>query len=163
MNTGFEISRNNTTTTWLTPKLIIDALGEFDLDPCTPLEMPWKTANHRFTEIDNGLTQEWFGRVWLNPPYGKSMIDFLKKMADHNNGIALTFTRTETAQFQKWVFPYATALLFKEGRIHFLNNEGKKVGNGSGCGSVFIAYGKENADILKNSGIKGKFIQLINH
>lgn len=160
MNTGYEIDRTNTTTTWLTPIDIIRSLGEFDLDPCTPIEMPWQTANHRYTEIDNGLTQPWFGRVWCNPPYGKSMPAFLKKMADHNNGIALTFTRTETKQFHEYVFPFATALLFKEGRIHFLNNEGQKVGNGSGCGSVFIAYGKENADILKRSGIKGKYINL---
>ena len=27
-----------TTTTWLTPKRIIDALGPFNLDPCTPVE-----------------------------------------------------------------------------------------------------------------------------
>lgn len=160
MNTNFEINRSNTTTTWLTPIDLINSLGEFDLDPCTPIEMPWLTAKHRYTEIDNGLKQPWFGRAWLNPPYGKTMIDFLEKMADHNNGIALTFTRTETKQFHDYVFSTASALLFKKGRIHFLNNEGKKVGNGSGCGSVFIAYGKENADILERSGIKGKFIKL---
>lgn len=33
MNTAFEKSANSTDE-WYTPKEIIDALGEFDLDPC---------------------------------------------------------------------------------------------------------------------------------
>lgn len=35
MNTTFERS-SNSTDEWYTPKEIIDALGEFDLDPCAP-------------------------------------------------------------------------------------------------------------------------------
>jgi len=81
-------------------------------------------------------------------------------MAEHNNGIALTFNRTETKQFEQYVWPIAEAVLFKTGRIHFLREDGSRGNSGSGCGSVFIAYGKENAEILKNSGIEGKFIQL---
>lgn len=30
--------------TYITPKWIIDSLGNFDLDPCTPPIMPWPTA-----------------------------------------------------------------------------------------------------------------------
>ena len=160
MNVQHEINRESTTTTWLTPISIIRSLGDFDLDPCTPDIMPWETAKKRYTERENGLVQPWFGRVWLNPPYGKLMPAFLKKMAIHGNGIALTFNRTETDQFFQYVWPIADAVLFKRRRIHFLNNEGKKVGNGSGCGSVFIAYGSFNADMLEKSGIEGKFIRL---
>lgn len=36
MNTSFEKSKNSTDE-WYTPKEIIDALGEFDLDPCAPM------------------------------------------------------------------------------------------------------------------------------
>jgi hypothetical protein len=53
---------------WLTPPSIIQALGRFDLDPCTPEIMPWVTAEKRFTKADDGLIQDWTGRVWLNPP-----------------------------------------------------------------------------------------------
>lgn len=34
---------------WLTPPKIIDKLGEFDLDPCSPIFRPWDTANKHYT------------------------------------------------------------------------------------------------------------------
>ena len=40
MNTTFERSANSTDE-WYTPKEIIDALGEFDLDPCAPVSPPY--------------------------------------------------------------------------------------------------------------------------
>lgn len=40
MNTTFEKSANSTDE-WYTPKEIIDALGEFDLDPCAPQYPPY--------------------------------------------------------------------------------------------------------------------------
>lgn len=43
MNTSFEKSKNSTDE-WYTPKEIIDALGEFDLDPCAPMRPLWRTA-----------------------------------------------------------------------------------------------------------------------
>lgn len=164
MNTSFEKQgAHKTTTTWLTPIEIIRSLGEFDLDPCTPPTMPWETAKQHYTEKDNGLVQHWFGRVWLNPPYGSDiMAKFLEKMALHGNGIALTFTRLETKQFHQWVFPYADALFFKRGRIHFLNEAGiiPSGTNGPGVGSVFIAYGRSNVFALRDSGMDGKLVLL---
>ena len=34
---------------WLTPPEIIQALGHFDLDPCSPIDRPWPTAKVRQT------------------------------------------------------------------------------------------------------------------
>ncbi len=160
MNTSFEVNQKNTTVTWLTPPEILKPLGLFDLDPCAAINQPWSTAKHHFTEVEDGLKQQWFGRVWMNPPYGNQMHLWLKKMAEHGNGIALTFNRTETLQFANYVWPYADAIFFKTGRIHFLNIEGKKIGNGSGTGSVFMAYGKQNVEALKNSGMPGKLLMI---
>lgn len=41
---------------WYTPKEIIDALGEFDLDPCAATNPLWPTAKHTFNKNDDGLT-----------------------------------------------------------------------------------------------------------
>lgn len=54
---------------WLTPRKILDPLGEFDIDPASPIEnREWTGANKTYTELENGLAQHWDGRVWLNPP-----------------------------------------------------------------------------------------------
>ena len=84
---------------WLTPPHILQALGEFDLDPCAPIVRPWETAKNHFTINDDGLKQKWFGRVWCNPPYGLEAAIWLNKLAEHGNGIALIFARTETKMF----------------------------------------------------------------
>ena len=67
MNTTFERTAN-TTDEWYTPKEIITMLGKFDLDPCSPVHPLGPTADTMYNKNDDGLKQEWFGRVWLNPP-----------------------------------------------------------------------------------------------
>lgn len=153
-------SANAETTTWLTPPSLLNKLGDFDLDPCTPLIMPWKTAAKRYTIEDDGLKSEWFGRVWLNPPYGKELLEWMHKMGMHNNGIALTYARTETKAFQHHIFPVATSMLFIQGRIAFCTPDGKPK-SGGGAPSVLISYGEDNADILAECGIQGHHL-LIN-
>lgn len=68
MNTTFEMDRENGKDEWLTPPEIITALGPFDLDPCSPVNRPWATANNHYTILDDGYNKKWFGRVWCNPP-----------------------------------------------------------------------------------------------
>lgn len=164
MNTQFEVNKEKTTTTWLTPPSLIKKLGDFDLDPCAAINQPWATAKTHFTEKEDGLSQEWFGRVWMNPPYGrKEMPKWLKKMAQHNRGIALTFNRSETEQFFDYVWPVASGIFFLKGRIKFLDITGAEAGS-PGCGSVLISYGKEDAETLKYCEnmkiLSGKFLPL---
>lgn len=146
---------------WLTPPAIIRALGEFDLDPCSPINRPWDTAKTHYTINDNGLMLPWTGRVWLNPPYGNTMINWLKKLAVHDNGIALTFARTDTLAFQDYVFPHAMSMLFIRGRLSFYTIRGNAAAFNGGAPSVLIAYGEQNTDALAECAIDGKHV-LIN-
>lgn len=143
---------------WLTPPEVLRNLGEFDLDPCSPVYRPWDTAKHHFTIDDQGLIQQWFGRVWMNPPYGSELIKWLEKLSHHGNGIALTFARTDTAAFHKYVFPKADSMLFIDGRLNFYTVAGTRSKMNSGAPSVLISYGEKNAEALDKSGIKGKHI-----
>jgi hypothetical protein len=145
---------------WLTPPEILKALGPFDLDPCSPINRPWPTAAKHYTIDDLGLTKPWSGRVWCNPPYGSQTGIWLQKLADHGNGIALIFARTETEMFFSQVWNRAFALLFVEGRLYFHHVDGSKAAANAGAPSVLVAYGIMNADALANSGIKGKVIFL---
>ena len=127
---------------WLTPPSILWSLGPFDLDPCAPRERSWPTATPHFSINDDGLSHDWFGRVWLNPPYSKTT-QWLERLADHGNGIALVFARTETRWFFTHVWQRASAVFFFKGRIAFYHSSGA-VGGSAGAPSCLVAYGRLN-------------------
>lgn len=158
MDTSFERCEN-TKVEWLTPPELVMKLGEFDLDPCSPINAPFLHAKNNLTTLDDGLKQNWFGRVYLNPPYGRGMELWLEKLKYHGDGIALIFARTETKCFFEHIWNDADAILFVKGRIRFYHVTGKQAGT-PGAPSVFIAYGNENVIALKNSGIEGRFLNL---
>ena len=145
---------------WLTPRWILDALGEFDLDPCSPVKRPWPTAKHHFTKKDDGLSLIWHGRVWLNPPFGQEWPKWAQKMLDHGRGgIMLIPARTETAAFFNYVWAKATAILFVRTRPYFCHVDGTKGKLNSGAPICLIAYGEENARSLYKSGL-GQYLRI---
>ncbi len=156
-------SRNEKTTdTWITPKWLIERLGAFDLDPCAAIKQPWPCASQSFTEVDNGLLQQWRGMVWCNPPYGQQTALWLGRMALHGNGIALVFARTETRMFFQHVWPVASGILFLKGRLTFCCEDGipSKPGHNSGGPSVLVSYGPSAFDRLRSVSDLGKFVAL---
>lgn len=144
---------------WLTPPHILAALGEFDLDPCAPIGRPWDTANKHYTVADDGLNKEWEGRVFCNPLYGRETQKWLNQCAIHDNAIALVFARTETRMFFDSIWQQATAIFFIKGRLSFYSVDGVKGGT-AGAPSVLVAYGRNNADYLKNLKIAGCYVDL---
>lgn len=138
---------------WLTPPEILAPLGHFDLDPCSPINRPWSTAANHLTILDDGLSKPWNGRVWLNPPFGREAVKWLRKLADHNDGIALIPARTETAMFYETVWGKADSILFLKGRPHFHFVTGKRAAFNSGAPICLIAYGENNTQSLINSGL----------
>jgi hypothetical protein len=144
---------------WLTPPYIIKALGEFDLDPCSPINRPYDTAKKHYNKIDDGLKQEWEGRVYCNPPYGKETGKWIKRLKEHGNGIALIFARTETKVWHEHIWYDADAVFFFKGRIKFYTIEGKQSG-AAGAPSALVAYGEENVEAIANSKLKGVLVRL---
>ncbi len=160
MSMGSHQSARNQTDTWLTPPTIIYALGgDFDLDPCCPKNMPWKTANRMLTKEDDGLSVLWKGRVFLNPPYSKEARVWLDRLAAHGNGIALIFARTETKWFQQSVWQWADGILFLHDRLHFHLIDGTRAEANAGAPSCLVAYGKDNVTALAKSGLKGSLVK----
>lgn len=150
---------------WYTPKTIIDSLGRFDLDPATSPEAIKMncSAMSFYTREDDGLMQKWHGRIWLNPPYSNPLLQlFLKKMALHNRGIALIFSKVEAKWFHDIVFEYATAIKFLYDRIKFHKPDGT-TGNQPRHGSMLVAYGNRDAEILAVNTLKGTYIRLKNN
>ena len=138
---------------WLTPPGIIERLGQFDTDPCAPYVRPWDTAFVHYNRNDDGLIKPWYGRVWLNPPFGREAVKWLRRLCVHGNGIALVPARTETAMFYETVWGVASGVLFMKGRPHFHYVDGHRAPFNSGAPIVLVAYGAENLDSLRRSGL----------
>jgi hypothetical protein len=107
---------------------------------------------------EDGLTAKWHGRVWCKPPFGAHTAAWLARMADHGNGIALAFARTDTAMFHQHVFTKSQAVMFLAKRPHFYHPDGTRASGNSGGPICLIAYGRENAIKLERSGIKGALL-----
>ena len=147
---GERLSDHDTT---LTPLVLLDRLGEFDLDPCG---FPGhRTARQLICWPDDGLQKDWNGRVWLNPPYSEPA-PWLDRLLKHGDGTALVLASTDT----KWFHDHATkatGLLFIRGRPSFLREDFTEVGLMRA--SVLVAYGEDNARRLSLSGIAGWFVR----
>lgn len=153
---------------YITPKYIIDALGgwqNFDLDPCACDAPPWRTARTTFTIHDDGLSQVWPKHkfIFLNPPYHRKHVgDWMQKMNDHQNGIALVFVRTDTDWFFNHVWGKSDAQLWLKRRVVFYDRNGKthkdKKGRdcGAGAPSILLAYGEEAVRRLENCDLNGR-------
>ncbi|HUV08428.1 MAG TPA: DNA N-6-adenine-methyltransferase, partial [Spirochaetia bacterium] len=104
------------------------AMESIDLDPasCPDAQKTVKSA-HYFTEQDNGLEQDWYGNVFLNPPYKMPLIElFIEKLIEElpnlNSAILLTNNNTDTKWFLRAV-EKAQGVCFTKGRIHFYTAE----------------------------------------
>ena len=135
-----------------TPSKYIEAarsvMGAIDLDPasCEQANLTVKAALF-FTEDDDGLNQEWNGRVWLNPPYGRQVGDFIAKLEGSTIDQAIVLVNahcTDTIWFQPL---WNGTLCFTNHRINF---HGDDLRSGSTHGSVFVYFGNHPEKFIKH-------------
>ena len=125
---------------WYTPDYWLDlareVLGTIELDPASCLIANQRVrAENYFSEKSDGLTKEWKGKVWCNPPYSAVLIKkFTKKFFDEyekgniTEGIMLTNSGTDTLWNQnicKGIQVYTI------GRISFIQPDGTMKATGS--------------------------------
>jgi len=134
-------------TEWWTPKKYIDAvhkvMGDIDLDPASCKEAN-KTvcAKKYYTIEDNGLRKKWEGRIFLNPPYGNTAMEFIEKFfndygSSFHEGIILVNSRaTDAGWFQPM---FEGVVCFSDHRIDFESPDNKITS--STHGSCFIYFG----------------------
>lgn len=125
-----QVTNNSGHIEWYTPAEFVDAartvMGGIDLDPASCADANKVIRAERFYgEADNGLAQEWSGRVWMNPPYANGTIDkFCTKLRDAYVGdqiseaVVLVNSATETGWFQS-LGRVANAICFPSRRISF--------------------------------------------
>jgi phage N-6-adenine-methyltransferase len=115
---------SSATDEWATPlsffRTVALEFGPFDLDPCANADNA--KAPRFFTREQNGLAQEWTGKVWMNPPYGRFIPDWMAKAWESARGGALVVclvpARTDTAWWHDFV-EGKTEVRFIRGRLKF--------------------------------------------
>ena len=155
------VSNNSGQNEWYTPTDYIEAAravfaADFGIDPdkgepaielnpaSSDIAQQSVMAATYHTKEDDGLTQDWAGRVWMNPPYAQPLIgQFIDKLVesyakgDVSAAIVLVNNGTET----KWgqtLLAEASHVCFPRGRIRFMDPEGNP--GGAPLQGQMIAY-----------------------
>lgn len=155
-----EILHSSSTNEWFTPQVYIDAVkeifGNIDLDPASCIEANQIIqAKTIFTINDDGLNQDWFGKVFLNPPYGKTggksnqALWSQKLITEYclgNVTEAILLVNAQTAE--KWFKPlWGYTVCFTDHRIKFMQADGSK--NQPTLGNAFIYFGQNSDTFTK--------------
>jgi len=113
---------SSATDDWGTPQALFDELNSefnFTLDACASAHN--FKVNVYFNKKINALAQNWTGVVWVNPPYGRTIGQWMKKAFEESQKgatvVCLVPARTDTA----WWHDYAIKgeVRFLRGRLKF--------------------------------------------
>ena len=128
---------------WETPQDLFNMLDDefhFDIDVCATSENA--KCSKFFSPLDDGLSQDWQGVCWMNPPYGKEIGAWMKKaMEAEAIVVCLVPSRTDT----KWWHEYAmkaSEIRFIKGRLKFGDSK-----NSAPFPSAIIVFGKTHKDL----------------
>lgn len=145
-------------TEWETPQDLFDILNKvykFDLDVCATSENA--KCPRYFTKAQDGLSQEWKGKIWCNPPYGREIDKWVKKAHESYKAgatvVMLLPARTDTKWIHEWVFGSAITIFLK-GRLKF-----GKSNNSAPFPSMLAIYGSlEEVPWEATSKLKGYMV-----
>lgn len=124
---------------WYTPSAFVGSarsvMGGIDLDPASHEEANRTVKATRFySEADNGLVQEWNGRVFVNPPGGlvnefweKAIVQLAAGRMREMVWIGYSLEQLQTLQQSNAArMPFDFPMCFPSRRIAFVENEAKR-------------------------------------
>ena len=146
-----------------TPRWLINTLGEFDLDPCSSPDKRVIAKRHCIgLNNEDGLRVVWFGRIFINPPYGKGLDKWVSKGLMFRKSSELIYllpARTDTEWFHQLARAKPTILFFK-GRLKFDTPNGSAK-NSAPFPSMLVHVGKNKVEFIervKHLGIVSEVI-----
>lgn len=140
------MKKRNSSDEYYTPPKIYKPLGSFEMDPCAgPISC---IAKINIRPPEDGLTVEWKGLVWLNPPFSTKH-KWISKLTEYNNGIALLPVSTGAKWF-KTLAKNAGQVFFFMSRIEFINGTSRNTGY-----NALFPFGYEAKQRIANSNLDG--------
>lgn len=113
---------------WETPKDLLEKLykvfSSFDLDPCSPRRDGPVKARMRYTAEDDGLSLPWHGKVFINPPYGRGLGNWVRKAREEHElgnaklAVLLIPARPDTSYWHDHISGLSD-IVFIRGRLRF--------------------------------------------
>ena len=171
------VDKQAESTVWITPphiwRPLSEAVGGFDLDPCTEPSNPTE-ARRFYTEADDGLarpwsSESWRSRVWVNPPYGRDYQKWAAKIAHEasalvpfrDDGLHMALTiiallpanRTETAYMHDlFAHDRLRAVCYVRKRVGFLRPDGSRAKSNVYASSILV-FGECSSKLM--SALRG--------
>lgn len=163
---------------WYTLPLYVDAarkvMGGIDLDPasCEKANRVIRATSF-YTEEQNGLMQPWFGRVWLNPPYGRCKGSKDGKAISHQQAFAEKLQREYSAGTieqaillslgnpnSTWFQPLLSFYTcFFHGHLHFYRPDGSE--GDFGFPLAFVYLGPNEARFIEVFSKFGRIVRAV--
>lgn len=133
-----------------TPAWIFERLDiTFDLDVASPEGgVEWIPKHAYYTKEMDGLSLEWHGRVWMNPPFSQSK-PWVSKFIAHGNGIALL-----PASKAKWfteLWQVMSGMVWLPYDLKFIYEH--QTTNGIFMPTGLFAMGEANCEALQRLGL----------
>lgn len=158
------VTKNSGNNEWYTPHEFVDSvkvvLGKIDLDPASNEKANTIIKAETFyTEDDDGLSMEWGGRIFMNPPYSSALIKaFCDKFVNSKieEGIVLVNNATETGWFQS-LLSKSDAICLVEGRIKYLDDT-LSAANTPLQGQAFLYFGNHVTKFSKEFKSHGQVL-----
>jgi ParB family chromosome partitioning protein len=155
------LKRELARTEWHSPTEMVEAartvMGGIDLDPASCAQANKIIKAEKFYSLrEDGLSQPWFGRIWLNPPYGRFAPKFVKRFGELfsigsiEQGILLLGTHHLTTEWIGVVFLHKPIICFPTKRLQFSDSKSRPA-----HGSVILGIGVDQdqfAEIFSEFG-----------
>lgn len=137
MNDATNINQDSGEYEYYTPLSIIEAarrvLGTIDLDPATSMEGNLRIhASKYYTIKDDGLSQVWEGKVWMNHPFSRAgnLLWTQKLIGAYRSGkvheaICITYAATSEAWFRP-LLEYAQCFLYPRTNYYLIDGTKKQ-------------------------------------
>ena len=156
------VVNNSGNNEWYTPadyiELAREVLGTIDLDPAScDYANETVQATKYYTKADNGLEQDWYGNVWMNPPYSSDLIGkFADKLIDSLSNISSAIVLVNNATDTSWFMTMAneaSAICFTRGRVKFVSPDKKTAAPLQGQALLYFGDNpKKFVDVFSSKG-----------